>query len=69
MVVFAGDMNGHIGSSNVGYDGTHGGFGYGSRILLFADGLNLVICNTFFTKQEAKLVTYTVCGWPSEKYS
>jgi len=29
--VFAGDMNGHVGSSNVGYDGTHGGFGYGSR--------------------------------------
>jgi len=61
MVVFAGDMNGHIGSSNVGYDG---GFGYGSRntdssrILEFADGLNLVICNTLFTKQEAKLVTY-----------
>jgi len=64
MVVFARDMNGHIGSSNVGYDGTHGGFGYGSRntdgsrILEFADGLNLVICNTLFTKQEAKLVTY-----------
>ena len=62
--VFAGDMNGHVGSSNVGYDGTHGGFGYGfrnadgSRILEFADGLNLVICNTLFTKQEAKLVTY-----------
>ena len=42
---------------------THGGFGYGSRnadgsrILEFADGLNLVICNTQFTKQEAKLVT------------
>ena len=64
MVVFAGDMNGHIGSSNVGYGGTHGGFGYGcrnaddSRILEFADGLNLVICNTLFMKQEAKLVTY-----------
>ena len=62
MVVFAG----HIGSSNVGYDGTHGGFRYGSRnadgsrILEFADGLNLVICNTLFTKQEAKLVTYVV---------
>jgi len=60
MVVFARDMNGHIGSSNVGY----GGFGYGSknadgsRILEFPDGLNLVICNTLFTKQEAKLVTY-----------
>ena len=24
----------------------------------FADGLTLVICNTLFTKQEAKLVTY-----------
>jgi len=64
MVVIAGDMNGHIGSSNVGYDGTHGGFGYGSRnadgsrILEFANGLNLVICNTLFTKQEAKLLTY-----------
>ena len=64
MVMFAGDMNGHIGISNVGYDGTHGGFGYGSRntdgsrILEFADGLNLVVCNTLFTKQEAKLVTY-----------
>jgi len=62
--VFAGDMNGHIGSRNVGYDGTHGGFGYssrnadGSRILELANGLNLVICNTLFTKQEAKLVTY-----------
>ena len=54
MVVFAGDMNGYIGCSNVGYDGTHGGFGYGSRkadgsrILEFADGLNLVTCNTLF---------------------
>jgi len=51
MVVFAGDTNGHI-------------FGYGSRnadgsrILEFPDGLNLVIRNTLFTKQEAKLVTY-----------
>jgi len=31
MVAFAGDMNGHIRISNGGYDGTHGGFGYGSR--------------------------------------
>jgi len=63
-VVLAGDMNGHVGSSNVGYDGMHGGFGYGdrntdgSRILEFADGLNLVICNTLFVKQESQLVTY-----------
>ena len=30
----------------------------GSRILEFADGLNLVICNTLFMKQESTLVTY-----------
>ena len=52
----------HIRSSNVGYDGTHGGSGYGFRngdsfrILEFADKLNLVICNTLFMKQESKLV-------------
>jgi len=62
MVVLAGDMNGHIGSRpcNVGYDGTHGGFGHGC---MNADGssywsLQMGICSTLFTKQEAKLVTY-----------
>ena len=39
MVVFAGDMNGLIGSSNVGYDGTHGGFGNASRN---ADGFRIL---------------------------
>jgi len=64
MAVLAGYMNGHVGSSNASCDGTHGGFGYGdrnadgSRILGFADGLNLVICNTLFMKQESKLETY-----------
>jgi len=64
MVLFAGDMNGHVGSSNVGYDETHGGFRHehrntdGSRILEFADGINLVICKTLFKKQESQLVTY-----------
>jgi len=64
MVLLAGYMNGHVGSSNSGYDGTHGGFGYGdrnadgSRILEFADGVNLLICNTLFMKQESKPVTY-----------
>ena len=63
MVVLAGDMNGHVRSSN-GYDGMHGGFGYGarkadgSRITEIADGLNIVICNTLFMKKESKMVTY-----------
>jgi len=66
MVVLADDINGHVGSSNVDYDGMHGGFGYGERnadgcrILKFADELNFVICNTLFMKQESQLVTYAV---------
>ena len=31
MVVLAGDISWHVGSSNVGCDGTHGGLGYGDR--------------------------------------
>ena len=75
MVVFAGGMNGHVGSSNVGYDGTHGGFGYGSRnadgsgILEFADGLNLVICNTLFSVYETGSQVGSICSWSGEKYS
>jgi len=53
---------------STGYDGTKGGFGCGdrnadgSRILEFADGLNLVVCNTLFMKQESQLVTYAAAG-------
>ena len=56
-------MNGHVGSNSVRYDGMHGGYVFGdrnadgSRILEFADGLSLVICNTLFMKQESKLMT------------
>ena len=63
MVVLAGDMNGHVRISNAGYDGMHGGSGYGdrnadgSRILEYADD-PLPLCNTLFVKQESQLVTY-----------
>jgi len=66
MVILAGDINGHVGCSNVGYDGTHGGFGYGdrnadgSKILEFADGLNLVVCNTIC---EAGIPVCDICSW------
>jgi len=64
MVVVVGNMNGHVGNSNLEYSGIHGGFGYGcryangSRTLQFVDELNVVICNTLFVKQEAKLESY-----------
>ena len=31
MVVLAGDMNWHVGSTNVGYDGMDGGYEYEAR--------------------------------------
>jgi hypothetical protein len=51
-----GDLNGHVGSTRVGFDGVHGGFGYGSRnqegegILNFALPYDLFVTNTIFRK-------------------
>ena len=59
-----GDFNGHVGRSSLGYDGLHGGFGWGERnrdgerILEFADSLDMVVGNTFFKKDDEKLITY-----------
>ena len=50
--------------SSLGYDGIHGGFGWGERnrdgerILEFADSLDMVVRNTFFKKDDEKLITY-----------
>jgi hypothetical protein len=52
--LFIGDLNGHVGSTRVGFDGVHGGFGYGSRnpegegILNFALAYDLIVANTLF---------------------
>jgi len=66
MVVLPGDVNGHVGIVMfvilrcMMFMGMELGMlmapGFGD----FADGLNLVICNTLFMKQELKLVTYVV---------
>ena len=67
MVVLAGDMNGHAGNGNAGNDGTHGGFGYGdrnadaSRILEFADGLNL--SHLQHTVHEAGIPVGDIRSW------
>uniref|UniRef100_UPI00358FD06E craniofacial development protein 2-like n=1 Tax=Myxine glutinosa TaxID=7769 RepID=UPI00358FD06E len=68
VVVVGGDLNGHVGRSMDSFDGVHGGYGYGvrngegERILEFADGADLLICNTQFQKEDNKLVTYTSGG-------
>jgi hypothetical protein len=60
-----GDLNGHVGSTNVGYEMAYGGFRYGHRnqegedILDFVRANNLVIDNTFFRKRDSHLVTFS----------
>ena len=48
-VVLLGDLNGHVGAEADGYEGIHGGFGYGDRnvegcrILEFSEAHGLVV--------------------------
>jgi hypothetical protein len=60
-----GDLNGHVGSTRVGFDEVHGGFGYGSRnqevegILNFVLAYDLIVANTLFRKRVSHLVTFS----------
>ncbi|EDO45072.1 predicted protein, partial [Nematostella vectensis] len=63
-----GDFNGHVGSMAGGYEGVHGGYGYGERnpegvrLLDFAVANELVITNSMFQKRSSHLVTYQSGG-------
>jgi hypothetical protein len=60
-----GDLNEHVCSTRVGFDGVHVGFGYGSRnqegedILNFALAHDLFVTNTLFRKRVSHLVTFS----------
>jgi hypothetical protein len=60
-----GDLNGHVGSTRVDFDGVHGSFGYESRnqevvgILNFALAYNLFLTNTLFRKRVSHLVIFS----------
>ena len=64
ILFLCGDSNGHIGKNTDGYEGVHGGRGFGrrnlegKRIVEFAVACNLVVSNSFFTKWESHLVAY-----------
>ncbi|XP_071695494.1 uncharacterized protein [Rutidosis leptorrhynchoides] len=63
-LIIGGDLNGHIGVEAEGYEGAHGGFGFGSRneegrsIVEFAIAHELVVANSFFKKRDAQLATF-----------
>jgi hypothetical protein len=65
MLFIGGDLNGHVGSTRVGFGGVHGVFGYGSRnqeeegILNFALAYDLIVANTLFRKRVSHLVTFS----------
>jgi hypothetical protein len=67
-LIVCGDMNGHVGKEVDGFDKVHGGHGFGSRnlegemLLEFADAMDLAVANTWFMKEEGKLVTYESGG-------
>ena len=62
-VIPCGDWNEHVGREAAGYEGVHGGSGYGERnadvdrVLEFAVANDFVIGNTFFVKRDTNLVT------------
>ena len=61
IVIPCGDWNGHVGREAAGYEGVHGGSGYGERnadgdrVLEFAVANDFVIGNTFFVKRDSRL--------------
>jgi hypothetical protein len=63
-VFIGGDLNGHVGSTRVGFDGVHEGFRYGSRnqegegILNFVLAYDLIVLNTFFRKRVSHLIIF-----------
>ncbi|XP_017228986.2 uncharacterized protein LOC108204180 [Daucus carota subsp. sativus] len=63
-----GDFNGHIGARADGYQGVHGGFGYGVRndngstLLEFVTAHDLVIVNSCFRKRDDNLITFRSGG-------
>ena len=68
VIILGGDMNGHVGKTTAGYEDAHGGFGYGvrnaegERILEFGLALDMVACNTLFSKRNSRLITYSSDG-------
>ena len=71
-IVLGGDLNGHVGKSEAGYKGVHGGYRYSvtnadcERILELRDALGMVVCNMLFEKQDSRLTTHTSGGNDSQ---
>ena len=71
-LIVCGDMNGHVGAKAEGFEGVHGGKGFGTRnvegemLLEFADAMWLAVCNTWFTKADSHKITYESGGFKTQ---
>ncbi len=67
-LVLAGDLNGHVGESQIGFERWHVGFSVGEineegeNILQPAQAFYLAIVNTFYSKRREHLLTYRSGG-------
>jgi len=63
-LVIGADMNGQVGADANGYEGIHGGYGYGvcneegNIFLEMVQGLDMIVVNTCFRKSEEHRITY-----------
>ena len=63
-LVPAGDLNGHVGESQIGFERWNGGFSVeerneeGENILHLTQAFDLAIVNTFYSKRREDLLTY-----------
>ena len=68
MLVLGGDFNGHDGDHSAGFEGAHGGSGYGMRnqdglrVLDFCVANKLAITNTSFCKNKSRLIIFSSGG-------
>ena len=67
-LIVCGDLNGHVDAATDGFEGVHGGKGYGIRnteeemLLEFSDAMGLTVCNAWFRKRDQHKVTYESGG-------
>ena len=72
-MVIGWDLNIHVGALAKGYEGVHGGSGFGVRntegvrVLEFGDVLDMIVCNTMFKKRPSRLITYESGGIKSQR--
>ena len=65
-IMLGGDLNGHVGKESDGYEGVHGGKGYGvrnaegERILEFCEAAGIIMCGTQFRKADSKLISHSL---------